>query len=85
MRNFYAVRVGRKPGVYDSWDEARIQVDHFPRHDHRRFTSRADAEHYVLTGELHKIQQTRITRFFKLQQQFKEKSVETPKDAPYTS
>jgi ribonuclease HI len=27
---FYTVWVGRSPGVYDSWDECKAQVDHFP-------------------------------------------------------
>jgi hypothetical protein len=34
--NYYAVFRGRKPGVYDDWDEARKQVDRFPQNEHLR-------------------------------------------------
>lgn len=27
---FYAVKVGRSPGVYQTWDEAKQQVEGFP-------------------------------------------------------
>ena len=29
-RKFYVVWEGRAPGIYDSWDEARAQVEGFP-------------------------------------------------------
>nr|MCR5580966.1 RNase H1/viroplasmin domain-containing protein [Pseudobutyrivibrio sp.] len=25
-KKIYAVRIGRKPGLYDTWDEAKAQV-----------------------------------------------------------
>ena len=30
MKKFYVVFVGRKPGVYLSWEDCHPQVDHFP-------------------------------------------------------
>ena len=29
MAKFYAVKIGRKPGIYNSWDECKMQVDKF--------------------------------------------------------
>lgn len=28
--NFYAVLVGRRPGIYDNWDECKKQTDKYP-------------------------------------------------------
>ena len=30
MAKYYAVRIGRKSGIYRSWDECKRQVDGFP-------------------------------------------------------
>ena len=29
MAKYYAVKVGRKPGIYLSWDECKMQVDRY--------------------------------------------------------
>ncbi|WP_286149303.1 RNase H1/viroplasmin domain-containing protein, partial [Thomasclavelia cocleata] len=29
MAKFYAVKIGRKPGIYLTWDECKQQVDKF--------------------------------------------------------
>ncbi|GAA5868510.1 hypothetical protein JCM8547_006295 [Rhodosporidiobolus lusitaniae] len=47
---FYAVRVGRKPGVYTSWDEAKAQVDGFVAARHKKFPTRQEAEAFVSGG-----------------------------------
>lgn len=44
---FYAVRVGRKPGVYSTWDECRKHVDGYPRAEYKSFGSEVDAVAYV--------------------------------------
>ena len=44
---FYAVRRGHTTGVFDTWDEARAQVDGFPNNQHRRFNSLDEAWSYV--------------------------------------
>ena len=69
---YYAVRNGREPGVYNCWEDARKQVEKYPNNKHHRFTTRSEAEHYVNTGELHKIQHNKITSFFKKTQPLKE-------------
>ena len=40
---YYAVRVGRKPGVYRTWDEARAQVSGFKNAAFKSFASEQDA------------------------------------------
>ena len=44
---FYAVRRGFAPGVYTSWEAARVQVNGFPNNAHRGFHSFDDAWIYV--------------------------------------
>jgi ribonuclease HI len=40
---FYVVWKGRKPGVYETWDEARVQVEGFPGALYRKFKTLEDA------------------------------------------
>ncbi|GAB4045321.1 ribonuclease H1 domain-containing protein [Spirosoma litoris] len=40
---FYVVWQGRKPGVYDSWDEAKVQTDGFPKPLFKSFDSKPAA------------------------------------------
>ncbi|GAA5995237.1 hypothetical protein JCM5350_002793 [Sporobolomyces pararoseus] len=44
---FYAVKVGRKPGVYKSWDECKDQVNGFQGSKHKKFPTLAEAEAFV--------------------------------------
>jgi hypothetical protein len=44
---FYAVRVGRVPGIYMSWAEADAQIRNFPNARHESFTLREDAEAFL--------------------------------------
>jgi len=47
--SFYAVKEGRKRGVYSNWSEAEAQVKGFKGAVHQKFASKLDAERY-LTG-----------------------------------
>jgi ribonuclease HI len=40
---FYVVWKGRKPGVYETWDEAKAQVEGFPGALYRKFKTLEDA------------------------------------------
>jgi viroplasmin and RNaseH domain-containing protein len=40
----YIVFKGRKPGIYQSWEECKAQIDGFSGCDHRGFNSLAEAE-----------------------------------------
>ncbi|KAI9023415.1 ribonuclease H-like domain-containing protein [Hyaloraphidium curvatum] len=44
---FYAVRVGRVPGVYSSWEQTSLQVSGYPRAVHRAFVRRDEAERWL--------------------------------------
>ena len=44
---YYAVRRGRKRGVYTSWAEAQEQVALYPGNDVKSFRTRQQAEAYV--------------------------------------
>ena len=47
VQQYYAVVVGRVPGVYQSWPEANAQVDRFPGQVHRgKFKSSEDANQW---------------------------------------
>ncbi|KAK8102753.1 ribonuclease h1 [Apiospora sp. TS-2023a] len=45
--NFYAVAVGRQPGVYDNWGECEKQVKGFSGAKHKGFATRGEARSYV--------------------------------------
>ena len=41
---FYAVKVGRRPGVYQTWDEANQQIQGFKNPVYRKFSTYTEAE-----------------------------------------
>lgn len=47
MPTFYAVAKGRTPGIYRSWDEAKLQVNKFSGAIHKSFKTEAEARAYV--------------------------------------
>ena len=48
---FYAVGIGKKPGVYESWDDCKENVDGFPNAKYKTFASKDAADIYVLESE----------------------------------
>ncbi|KAJ3570622.1 hypothetical protein NP233_g4280 [Leucocoprinus birnbaumii] len=44
---FYAVRMGRKPGIYKTWDECQEQVKGFSKSDYKKFSKAVEAEAYM--------------------------------------
>ncbi|MBI3915210.1 MAG: viroplasmin family protein, partial [Chloroflexi bacterium] len=46
-KNYYAVRVGRVPGIYKTWDECSAQVTGFAGAHYRGFNSLLDAEKFL--------------------------------------
>ena len=51
-KKFYAVKVGRVPGIYDTWDECKLQVDGYPNSEYKRFARLSEAESFVGTEVL---------------------------------
>lgn len=50
----YVVFRGHVPGVYDTWDECKINVNHFPKASFASFVSRSEAEQAFTMGDLEK-------------------------------
>ncbi|XP_077408212.1 ribonuclease H1 isoform X2 [Vanacampus margaritifer] len=48
---FYAVRKGFHPGVYDTWDECKAQVEKFPSASFKKFGAKEHAWAFVRGGE----------------------------------
>ena len=44
---YYAVKVGRRAGIYAQWDEAKAQVEKFPGAIHKKFKSLNEAKEYL--------------------------------------
>lgn len=49
-KKYYAVRVGRKPGVYETWAECQAQTKGFSGAEFKSFTARSIAEDAVQNG-----------------------------------
>jgi len=50
MKYYYAVHVGRKQGVFSTWNECEQQVKAFSGSKYKKFTSFEEAECFVLHG-----------------------------------
>lgn len=46
-KKFYAVKVGRIPGIYGTWDECKMQVDGYPNSEYKGFARLSEAESFV--------------------------------------
>ena len=44
---FYAVRKGKKAGIYLSWDECKSMVHGFAGAEYKSFSTRQEAEEYI--------------------------------------
>ena len=44
---FYAVKIGKKPGVYQTWDQCNEQVKGYTGAKYKSFTNLTDAENYI--------------------------------------
>ena len=51
-KKFYAVKVGRVPGIYSTWDECKLQVDGYPNSEYKGFARLSEAESFVGTEVL---------------------------------
>lgn len=46
-KKFYAVKVGRVPGIYGTWDECKAQVDGYPNAEYKGFAKLSEAEEFI--------------------------------------
>lgn len=47
MSKYYAIKNGRHPGIYTTWDDAKKQVDGFSGAVYKSFKQRSDAETFI--------------------------------------
>lgn len=46
-KKFYAVKIGFVPGIYESWDECKKQVEKYPGACYKGFVTRKEAENFL--------------------------------------
>ena len=46
-KKYYAVRIGREPGIYLTWDDCKAQVDKFPGAIYKSFKTMEEAEKFA--------------------------------------
>lgn len=51
MKKYYAVKVGRVPGIYGTWRECKREVIGFSRASFKGFTSREEAEKWLSSSD----------------------------------
>lgn len=52
MAKFYAVKVGKSPGIFESWDECKASVEGFPGAKYKSFSKREEAEAFLNENEV---------------------------------
>ncbi len=51
-KKYYAVKSGRVPGIYETWDECKRQVMGFSSAVYKSFGTREEAEAYISAGQV---------------------------------
>lgn len=44
---YYAVRIGRKPGIYKTWKDCQEQTDYFKGAEYKKFSTMDEAQKYM--------------------------------------
>jgi len=58
---FYAVKKGRKPGVYNSWDECSEQINGFSGAIYKKFKFEADAQAFISSDAISSVKTLNAT------------------------
>ena len=63
-KKYYAVRIGREPGIYLTWDDCKAQVDKFPGAIYKSFKTMEEAEKFagLKASTTEKVKSTTSTR-----------------------
>lgn len=48
---YYAVRIGREPGIYNTWEECLKQVNEFKGAKYKKFKIETEAQNYISSSE----------------------------------
>lgn len=51
MKKYYAVRQGRRTGIYSSWEQCKAQVDRYPGAEYKAFSSLEDAKTFLAASQ----------------------------------
>ena len=54
-KKFYAVKVGKVPGIYSTWSECEEQVKGFPSASYKSFATLSEAENFMLDKGMEKL------------------------------
>ena len=54
-KKFYAVKKGKNPGIYETWDEAKEQVTGFPSPTYKSFNTKEEAEEFLYSDDKNNI------------------------------
>lgn len=49
-KKYYAVAKGKTPGIYFTWEDCKVQVEHFPGPVYKGFSNLTDAEEFIKTA-----------------------------------
>lgn len=49
--NYYAVRVGKNPGIYNTWDDCKAQVHGYKGASYKKFSNLEDAKNFISQEE----------------------------------
>lgn len=50
-KNYYAVKIGKKPGIYQSWEEVKPLIDGVPGAMYKGFSTLSEAEAYIASEQ----------------------------------
>lgn len=56
---YYAVKVGRKKGIYEDWESCNIQINKFRHAQFKKFNNIEDANNYI--NEIENVMETKIS------------------------
>lgn len=67
MQKYYAVRHGRKPGIYATWAECKAQVDGFTGARYKSFLNKKEAEEFINGHDSYKKKATATKKAVKIE------------------
>lgn len=59
-KKYYAVKVGKKPGIYLTWDECKMQIEGVSGEKHKGFQTLEEAE-CELSNRIEKINSEKLS------------------------
>lgn len=50
-KKYYAVKIGKKPGIYETWNECELQIKGVSGAKYKSFSTMEEAEKYIVNEE----------------------------------